>query len=473
MAICNLFNTLNNPSGNFLMFSQYVEDITHDYVEGNDWKVVPSRFVALDIDYKDIDFSVVAKNEYTLNSAIPKYFQNYFENGCAYGRGLEDFVWTPEHSKNLFWNSLWDGNFLSTYDYNEKKLIKELMYYGNINMHSYNEHKGMGYGEIYCYIPTEANKRYSQVILIQDRNSIVNTNNTLEGYSINNPYSKTYYYNKDYIMSFDDNSISSVYDDNNVVDKYKVNTIVVLYDILKNINGEWETVYDGIPMGLYITGMFDDENNLTNEITKYVSSSIGTGTSYGLRICTRFTASTNNGPILSTTETVSDSSYTNICQLMSMQNENLAKMLEIVNAAHNTTQQYKDLLSIVKNNRTNVPYVRNINGDDYWFINGRFVSKVTDDGGCCQELTDEDIANHLNISNGSNSSYNDDYCDCVEVTDDELIKAFEDLGVVIDPDTPVNPDTPDNPSVDYDVAGPQDVEDWLAVDPPKEDEKDQ
>lgn len=466
MAICNLFNTLNNPSGNFLMFSQYVEDITHDYVEGNDWKVVPSRFVALDIDYKDIDFSVVAKNEYTLNSAIPKYFQNYFENGCAYGRGLEDFVWTPEHSKNLFWNSLWQGKFLNTYDYGDKKLIKELMYYGDINMHSYNEHNGMGYGEIYCYIPTDANKKYSQVVKIEDVNYNTNTNVTLEGHSIQNDYSKDYCYNKQYVMSFDDNSISSVFEDGTVVDKYNINTIVVLYDIFKNINGSWETIYSGIPLGMYITGMFDDSNNLTNDITKYVTTSIGTGTSYGLRICTRFTASTSNGPILTSIDTTSDNSYINLCQLMSMQNENLSKMLEIVNSAHNTTQQYKDLLSIVKNNRTNVPYVRNINGDDYWFVNGRFVSKVTDDGDCCQLLTDQDIADHLNVPT-HNSSINNYECECKEVTDDELIKAFADLGVTIDPDSPVNPDVPsdpDNPNNNFDVADKDDVTDWLSKD---------
>ena len=51
MAVCNLFNQLSNTSGNFLLFSQYVEDITHNYAEGDNWKVVPTGFVALDIDY--------------------------------------------------------------------------------------------------------------------------------------------------------------------------------------------------------------------------------------------------------------------------------------------------------------------------------------------------------------------------------------------------------------------------------------
>ena len=48
-------------------------------------------------------------------------------------------------------------------------------------------------------------------------------------------------------------------------------------------------VYSYIPMGMYISGIFDENNELTNIIKKYVSTSYGTGTSYGLRICTRFT----------------------------------------------------------------------------------------------------------------------------------------------------------------------------------------
>lgn len=55
MAVCNLFNRFDNASGNFMMFSQYVEDITKNYVESDNWKVVPTQFVVLDIDYTKID----------------------------------------------------------------------------------------------------------------------------------------------------------------------------------------------------------------------------------------------------------------------------------------------------------------------------------------------------------------------------------------------------------------------------------
>ena len=59
MAICNLFNEFTNYSGNFLMFSQYVEDVTQNFTKNDtNYRVVPSRFIALNIDYTNLDESV-------------------------------------------------------------------------------------------------------------------------------------------------------------------------------------------------------------------------------------------------------------------------------------------------------------------------------------------------------------------------------------------------------------------------------
>ena len=51
-------------------------------------------------------------------------------------------------------------------------------------------------------------------------------------------------------------------------------------------------MYSDIPMGMYFNGKFNNYK-LTNEATKYVSTSYDTGTSYGLRICTRFSVMPN------------------------------------------------------------------------------------------------------------------------------------------------------------------------------------
>lgn len=386
MAVCNLFKDLSNPTGNFLMFSQYVEDITRNYTDGDNWKVIPTQFVALNIDYASLknnsDFKRVVLNNgmYALNDGIPKYLQNCFENACAYGR-VNHHNWSPQISRNLFWNCMFDGKFVSTDKYGSDtsnvKYVPEIVYYGDINMHSYNEHKGMGYGEIYCYIPTDAKKTNCQVITVDydDRDFDVSNNSTLlEGFTDKTieGYEQVYAYNNDFTMEFDDASIgrlNSSYDA-----KYNINTIVVLYSVYNKLNDNWITLYDAIPMGIYFAGIFDDDGKLSNEITKHVTTSYGTGTSYGLRICTRFSA-TGVGKIVNDI-VVDDSGYTNMCQLMTAMNENLSRMLDISRAAIDTTQQYKDLLSIVKNNRTNVPYVKDVNGTDCWFVNGRFVSAV-------------------------------------------------------------------------------------------------
>jgi hypothetical protein len=184
---------------------------------------------------------------------------------------------------------------------------------------------------------------------------------------------------------------------------------------------------------MYVTGMFDNENKLTNTITKYVSTDYGSGTSYGLRICTRFT-STPNGAILSTSDlNVDDSSYTNLCQLMTGMAENLAKMLEISSNNNSTIQSYKETLSVIKNNRTNVPYVREVNGKDYWFVNGKLVSSVMYDDTCCNEIANDTIKQRLTNLNDDNPNNDWTYiedpngCDCVEYPVNEIVGAIKEI----------------------------------------------
>lgn len=383
MAVCNLFSELQDSSGNFLMFSQYVEDLTKNGAEGDNYKVIPSKFVAFNIDYSKINFDRIdPKNTYgNLNKSLPKYLQNCFENACAVGRGKteDDWKnnlfnynkWTPEISRNLFWNCMFDGDILHASDYGSTKKLDELVYYGDVSMHSYNEHLGMGYSEIYCYIPTDAAKMNCQVVCSEERIFESLSNSTLEGRNESTaPYTLQYYYNKDFTMSFDDEEVGALSNSNDA--SYKINTIVVLYDVLKKLNDEWVVEYANMPMGIYFTGVFN-EYKLSNATTKYVNTSFGTGTSYGLRICTRFSVAPN-AKLHEDTIAVNDNDNINLCQLMSYMSENLALMLDIVKTNINTEQNYKDVLSVFKNNKTNVPYIKDVNGVDYWFVNGKPVS---------------------------------------------------------------------------------------------------
>ena len=377
MAVCNLFNELTSTSSNFLMFSQYVEDLTRNNSDGDNWKVIPSKFIALDIDYSNTNINIPSTGD--LNIDIPMYFQNYYENGCAYGKNNKTEIdWTPDNAKNFFWNALINNNLISVEKYDETtSYIPEIVYYDDINMYSYNEHQGLGYSELYCYIPSNANKIRCQVIKTNENVSAVSNNmNYLEGFNDNDnfiigDYNKTYYYNHDYIISAIDDNTADLPSLNDIT-SYNINTIVVLYSIYVKQNNEWITLYSNIPMGIYFAGNFNN-TKLTNEITKHVTTSYNSGTSYGLRICTRFSA-TSNGKLINTDITTDNSDYANICQMMTGMNENLSRMLDVTKTINTTTQDYKDSLSVIKNNRTNIPYIKIVNGEEYWFINGRKVS---------------------------------------------------------------------------------------------------
>lgn len=434
MAVCNLFNTLENVSGNFLMFSQYVEDVTKGYTNGDSWKVIPNRFVVLNIDYSNINRQMVTPNGETLNEGIPKYFQNCFENACAYGR--VNYVnqskriantltqdWTPEISRNLFWNFMFDGGFLTSSPYGDTRKVNEVMYWDDISIQSYDEHNGMGFGEIYCYIPSNSPKKNCQVIRMSDIDmriaDLSNDSIFLEGFKdryVEN-YSKEYYYNRDFSMTFDDPDVGVLNDSQDAM--YGFNTVVVLYDIVKKEADGWKNIYTNIPMGMYITGRFDG-TELTNAGRKYVTSSYGVGTSYGLRICTRFSVAPN-GMILSNNETIIDNEdITTVCQLMSKMSENLSLMMSMSQQMNDTTQQYKELLSTIKNNRTNVPYVKVVNGNDWWFVNGRPVTNIDNKyEDCCNEVSVDMLEERIeNIKKTlADDNPNNDYMDFNKIYD--------------------------------------------------------
>ena len=95
MAVCNIFSPLNNPTGNFLMFSNYADDMNKYRTQGNKYKVIPSKFYVLDVDFQDVipsmsgrdynpDTPSMSSRDYNLD--IPRLFQNRYENLVAYSK---------------------------------------------------------------------------------------------------------------------------------------------------------------------------------------------------------------------------------------------------------------------------------------------------------------------------------------------------------------------------------------------------
>ena len=406
MAICNIFKQLTKETGTFLTFSQYAEDITKQHsVSG--YKVVPSKFYACNINYAKFD-----------NTTLPVLLQNKFENGCAFLKNTYP-NWTPETSKTLFWNAISDliiGNeILDNDEQPTGEYNSSIVYTGDINIQSYSNKDNIGYNEIYCYIPTDGERMRCQVKCITDELSdgrvydARNTKTYVEGYtgvSIEN-YPQNYYYNEDFKVLVDTDINGKL--DNTSEQRYDINTIVVLYSVFQKYNNEWNVLYEDIPMGVYFAGNFDNNKKLTNTITKYVTTSNGAGTAYGLRICTRFSA-TSNGRLINTDIVADDTGYVNMCQLMTAMNENLSKMLEVTRAAVDTRENYKELLSVLQNNKINVPYVKNINGTDFWFVNGKLVSRVDQGTSLAYGYLDEAVIQQR-IDNLSDDDPTNDYTD--------------------------------------------------------------
>ena len=370
MAVCNIFKQLTKTTGSFLTFSQYMEDLTRWQTESKYYKVVPSKFIALNCDLNGYD-----------DKSFPKYLQDKFENACACFKNSNNIEWSPECSKSLFWNTMFESGFMNpiqTLETDSLPYIQEIKYVGDINIQSYNNVDGMGYSEIYCHIPNEAvaHQYYfvsNELVGIDDLN--VKTGNIIQGFiegelngdeKISADY--TYSLGKSYTFSWDDPRIKT----EDLKDtSFNINMIIVLYDVWNDD----KLVYTGIPLGLYITGLINN-GVIQNPITKYVSNEdiYNSGTSYGLRICSRYAVSPEQDNYIVKDVTIENDDSSNFSQVLSQISISQAKMDEVINKTYNTEQNYKTLLSIFKNSRTNVPYIKIVNNEPCWFVNGKLLN---------------------------------------------------------------------------------------------------
>lgn len=398
MAVCNLFKKLENNTGNFLLFSQYVEDLTLSSTQSDIYRVVPSKFITLNLNYENFD-----------NMSFPKFLQDYYENGCAFLKMQSDITWDPTISKNLFWNALFDKQLITkgTTTINEKEFIfcNEMKSVHDINIYSYDRYNDMGYGEIYCYIPTDSKSYY-----IGYNENNINTDKYYKftdkyniGYSdqdnintevcnINIDEELTYYPEAKCEFSFDGSLTNEV---NESEDKYDFNTIILLYDVyIKDTNtNELIPKYTNIPMGIHVCGVIDGQTT-SNVNTKFVSNPdiYGAGTSYGLRVCTRFTATPNSDNIKTVDITAdNDQIFASNCIIMSEMAKTLTAVNNLVEKMTNNLQTPKELLAIFKNGRTNVPYTKQIGGEPYWFVNGRNTGELATKVDVYSNYTDEEM----------------------------------------------------------------------------------
>lgn len=440
---CNLFKPVDNPTGTFFLFSQYTQDLTKQYSNPDTYRCLPSKFVAL-----NLDFSNIQKAEgLSKNQILGTIFQNYFENACTFLRdrysGDSTLTWNPEYSRTLLFQTLEkykmikndevtetdngaksDGTTGKTYGATSA-ISRNIQYIGDINIYSnVDGEKGVGYNEIYCYIPNEAKCQDYDIVATNHLTSYFygdvssEVYPTIMGYKGSVPFnglgansykvngSLNYMDNSSYgcgtyntggVGAEDLNTLipyvlktkvdertdtQTAYDAENIAGKpredtsFKVNAIIVLYDIIqKTTDITSTTLYRNIPLGIYFTGCLDDNSNeMTNTITKYVSNDAvyGQGTSYGLRICTRFLANPNsNATVETTAESSTNTHMSEIAPVLEQFADTITGMNDLLDNEDKFHQTIKDHLSNFKNNKVNVPYVRQLGTKKYWFVNGK------------------------------------------------------------------------------------------------------
>lgn len=376
MAICNIFKKLTKETGTFLTFGQYVNDLTEWQVKSNYYKVTPSQFVAIDCPQLRYD-----------NYTLPKAFQEYFENPCACFKNEKSILWSPKYAKTLFWDMMFT-KLINLENINDQqdlgiKFSTDIKYVGDIKLQSYNESNGVGYSELYCHIPNEACAyKYSVKIDQLDQPTMIIRDKfqSIEGYkenelngweklTLNDDEMYEYHISNEYEFSWEENTnklTTTKLDDKS----YNINMIVILYDVYGVDN---QLIYRGLPLGVYITGLIDENGIILNNITKYVTNEdiYNSGTSYGLRVCSRYSVSPNLDNYIIKDVTCENNNYGDLNRILSQISISQSKMDDVINKTYNTEQNYKNLLAIFKNSRTNVPYIKVINGESYWFVNGK------------------------------------------------------------------------------------------------------
>ena len=384
MSVCNLFKALTKETGTFITFSQYVDDLAQ--VVGNQptVNVVPSKFYALNIDYSSYD-----------NESLMQEFQNGFENMISL-------------SKNDYWESISDLNpgWDDKYDYftscfwaqlsnmgwmnEDNGVLENFMYEGSIELvgarqeNPANVKDGMSYTEFFCHIPNSAKRQFITVFESAAIDQVSMSGKAYpEGWPLWDtskpadavPYVQSSYVTPEYKIQLENDG------EDDDATQFEFNTIVVLYDIYvyDTVNAQYYSVHSNVPMGIYFTGRIDDNTGkMSNSVTKYVSndSIFENGTSYGLRVCSRFVTALDNDSVQEAVIISDATEYLDYSSVMSAMARTLQKVNDLIDSVNVNNTRWLEWISQWKNKTVNVPYVQTVSGVPYWFVNGKMVIPV-------------------------------------------------------------------------------------------------
>lgn len=449
---CNLFKPINagdTRMGTFLMFSQYTEDVTKEQAMKSTYRIVPSKFVALDLDinkvfnnpaqtfgnngivhYQD-GYGICNQTPGTtgVNKIIPQIFQSYYENSVAYMKNqannpefadydlLNELIESTERSvaNETLWRTLEKWGFIHEEQYTNAETetsfsyFPEVKYIGDINIHSTRNIGAYNYGEIYCHIPASDDEYYYPIDTITQQNILVGNSQETEErmleewtaatYPVDPQNSNNYTFNRAITflnggqyyyhvggaiqpLEFNEQDQIQPIPRNTGMEnvEYTFNAILVFYDVINSEPGDDpQYVHRFRPMGIYLSGPMAQEDEdpslvtgLQNTFVKYVSNNdaYGQGASFGLRLMFRHVPTPNM-----TTYTMEVDNGGNDYEIIATAMGEIADAISGFNSLRRERQDmfqtFKDHLAMFRNYRVNVPYPRLVNGEMYWFVNGR------------------------------------------------------------------------------------------------------
>lgn len=162
------------------------------------------------------------------------------------------------------------------------------------------------------------------------------------------------------------------------VDRFKFNAVIIFYDIVdRRKNGTSNNQFN-IPFGIYFTGCADENGEIENPITVHIKNNdiYNQGTSYNLRVALRYLA-TQNATLTIDNIDIDNQPIDDFSSLYNMMAESQRIMRDNTNYVKSIQTALSNHLAMFKNYRVNVPYIRTVNGVQYWFVNGRMLAPVT------------------------------------------------------------------------------------------------
>ena len=95
---------------------------------------------------------------------------------------------------------------------------------------------------------------------------------------------------------------------------------------------------------------------------------------------------------------IDNNNYSDLTRVLAEMSVTQQKMNEIIVEKHSQTQMLKDMLATFMNSQTNVQYIKTINGNNYWFVNGKMINSSTDSGCGCIPYTETEMDELMGIN---------------------------------------------------------------------------